>query len=321
MTLLLTHADVQACVDMTDAIAAMEHGFLEEGEGHTTLPHRINLKVGKGWLRVGPVALERSGWMGFKAMNLAPGHGVRYQVHLYSIATGALLAIMDAQYLTTLRTGATAAVATRRLARTGPADIALLGSGLEACAQLEAMRALKIVKTARIFSPNPVNRERLATRFRDLGVAATAVPSASAAIEGADIILAAVKSSETVLHGVAIKPGTHINSVGTARPDQREIDVETFTRSHRIVVDTREGVFGEAGDAIAARDAVPADSVMELATLVATGAGAREADDEITLFKSVGTGLQDISLAGVIYRAAIQRNIGMDVGDFPYAKT
>ena len=106
MTLLLTHDDVKACVDMTAAIAAMELGFREEGDGHTRLPQRINMKAGKGWLRVGPVALERSGWMGFKAMNLTPGRGVRYQVHLYSIETGALLAIMDAQYLTTLRTGA-----------------------------------------------------------------------------------------------------------------------------------------------------------------------------------------------------------------------
>ena len=84
MTLLLTHEDVCAVVDMADAIAAMEEAFREEGEGAALLPPRINMKAGKGWLRVGPVALERSGWMGFKAMNLAPGRGVRYQVHLYA---------------------------------------------------------------------------------------------------------------------------------------------------------------------------------------------------------------------------------------------
>src|SRR5438876_306286 len=90
--------------------------------------------------------------MGFKAMNLAPGHGVRYQVHLYRANSGELLAIMDAQHLTTLRTGATSAVATTRLARSGLATVALLGSGLEAHAQLEAMQALGIVKSAKVFS-------------------------------------------------------------------------------------------------------------------------------------------------------------------------
>ena len=85
MTLLLTHEDVRSVVDMADAIAAMEEAFREEGEGRALAPPRINMKAGAGWLRVGPVALDRSGWMGFKAMNLAPGRGVRYQVHLYRI--------------------------------------------------------------------------------------------------------------------------------------------------------------------------------------------------------------------------------------------
>jgi len=320
MTLLLSHEDVKQCVDMNDAISAMERGFKEEGEGYTKLPQRINMKAGKGWIRVGPVALEQSGWMGFKAMNLAPGHGVRYQVHLYSIETGALFAIMDAQYLTTLRTGATSAVATKRLANPGPADIALLGSGPEAAAQLEAMRALDKIRTARIYSPTAANRERLAQHFRDLGIDAHAVSSAAAATDGASLILAAVKSSETVLHCATLTPGTHINSVGTARPDQREIDVETFTRANRIVVDTRDGVFNEAGDALAARDAIDIDQTTELASLVATNQGGREHPDEITLFKSVGTGLQDIALAAAIYQAAQAKGIGLDIGSFPYLK-
>ena len=166
MTILLTHDDVRSTVDMKDAIAAMETAFREEGEGGTLLPARINMKAGKGWLRVGPVALEQSGWSGFKAMNLTPGHGVRYQVHLYKIATGELLAIMDAQHLTTLRTGATSAIATRRLARPGPAVVALLGSSVEARAQLDAMQEAGYVKSARVFSPTVANRKKLTDDYR-----------------------------------------------------------------------------------------------------------------------------------------------------------
>jgi len=136
MVRLLSHEDVRSLATMSDAVDAMEAAFAEEGAGAVLLPPRINMKAGRGWLRVGPVALENSGWMGFKAMNLVPGVGIRYQVHLYRIDSGELLAIMDAQHLPTLRTGATSAVATRRLARSGPCVVALLGSGVEARAQL-----------------------------------------------------------------------------------------------------------------------------------------------------------------------------------------
>lgn len=320
MTRLLTHEQVQSLVTMGDAIECMEAAFREEGEGKVLCPPRINMKAGKGWLRVGPVALEKSGWMGFKAMNLAPGIGVRYQVHLYEIASGALLAIMDAQHLTTLRTGATSAVATRRLARSGPAVVALLGSGVEARAQLDAMQADGKVGSARVYSPTAANRERLAADYRarfgmDIAVAA----SAEEAVSGAELILAAVKSTVPVLLGEWLRPGMHVNSVGTARRDQREIDPETFKRSARVVVDTKEGVFGEAGDAVAAREVMTSEA-HELSELVAGKVPGRGSADEITLFKSVGTGIQDIALAALIYQRAVERSVGIDLGDFPYLK-
>lgn len=321
MVLLLKHEEVIQTVSMDDAIVAMEAGFKEEGEGGALLPQRINVKAGKGWFRVGPVVLQNSGWVGFKAMNLAPGHGLRYQVHLYAIESGELLSIMDAQHLTTLRTGATSAVATRRLWKNGPCVVSLLGSGAEAYAQLDAMRAAGFVKSARVYSPTEANRKRLADTFRsryDMDI--VDVSSAEAAVDGSDIVLAAVKSSTTALEGRWLRPGMHVNSVGTARRDQREIDIETFRRSDVIVVDTREGVFSEAGDAYAAREAVAPDNVSELSSVVVGAAPGRTSDDQVTLFKSVGTGIQDIALAAVIYQRAKERRIGTDIGVFPYLK-
>lgn len=322
MTLLLTHEEVRSAVTMDDAIDSMEGAFREEGEGKTLLPQRINIKAGTGgWLRVGPVVLEGSGWMGFKAMNLTPGMGVRYQVHLYEIERGALLCIMDAQHLTTLRTGATSAVATRRLARPGKAVTALLGSGPEARAQLDAMVAAGYVSNVRIFSPTEANRERLAAEFRDRGVDARAAGSAEEACADASLILAAVKSTEPVLMGEWLQPGTHVNSVGTARKDQREIDLDVFRRAGRIVVDTRGGVFGEAGDAVAAADLVREADVHELSALVGGDVGGRQNDDQITLFKSVGTGIQDIAVAATIYTKARELGLGTELGEFPYLKS
>lgn len=321
MPLFLAHDDVLKSVSMADAIVAMEGAFKEQGEGFVTQPPRLNTKAGKGWIRLGPCVMERAGWMGFKAMNLAAGVGVRYQVHLYRISDGALLAIMDAQHLTTLRTGATSAVATRRLARQTPAVTALLGSGVESRAQLEAMAALGLVAKARIYSPTEANRERLAAEFRaSHKMDVIAVGSACEAVVGASLVLAGVKSHQTVLEGAWLAPGTHVNSVGTARPDQREIDPETFKRSAVIVVDTREGVFGEAGDAIAAKDVVRPSDVHELADLVCGKAPVRKTAEEITLFKSVGTAVQDIALAAKIYENACAKRLGTELADFPVVK-
>lgn len=321
MTLLLRHDDVCASVTMAEAIDAMEGAFADEADGGVVLPARTNVKAGKGWLRIGPVVLEKSGWMGFKAMNLAPGHGVRYQVHLYRIDSGELLSIMDAQHLTTLRTGATSAVATRRLARAGRSVVSVLGSGAEAKAQLEAMHALGLVGSARVFSRTAANRERFVEHFRSRhGMDVAAAAGAREAVKGCDIVLAAVKSSETVLFGEWLEPGMHVNSVGTARKDQREIDPSTFERSDIVVVDTRQGVFEEAGDAIAAKDVLAPADAYQLCELVSGKAPGRVEDSQITLFKSVGTGIQDIALAAVVYRKARELGLGFQLNGFPILK-
>lgn len=321
MPLLLTHDDVHASVTMADAIEAMEDTFRQQGEGQVIQPQRTNIRLGGGFLRVGPAVLQGSGWMGFKAMNLSPGVGVRYMVALYSMADGELVALIDAQHLTTLRTGATSAVATRRLARMEPTDVAVIGAGPEARAQLEAMHALGLARGARIYSRTPANRERFAGEMGDeLAIPAVACASAREAIEGCGVIVAAVKSTDTVLLGEWLAEGVHVNSIGTARPDQREIDPATFERSSVVVVDTREGVFAEAGDAIAAKEVISPDAVHELADLVVGKAAGRTDPRQITLFKSVGTAIQDIGLASHIYKQARERGLGRELGDFPYVK-
>ncbi len=286
------------------------------------LPPRINMKAGKGWLRVGPVSLETSGWMGFKAMNLAPGHGVRYQVHLYRASSGELLAIMDAQHLTTL--------AHRCHERSRDQAPGALGAGGGGAPRVGARGAGAARRDAGpgASSSRPgctARRRRTASGWPPIsdaehGMDITAVASAREAVEGSDIVLAAVKSSETVLFGEWLKPGMHVNSVGTARRDQREIDPVTFERSAITVVDTREGVFGEAGDAVAAKDVVRPDQVHELSELVVGKAPARSSADQITLFKSVGTGVQDIALAAKIYERAVEGGRGLTIDGFPIAK-
>jgi ornithine cyclodeaminase/alanine dehydrogenase len=256
--------------------------------------------------------------MGFKAMNLAEGTGVRYQVHLYSMDDGALHAIMDAQLLTTLRTGASSAVATRRLARNGAGTVAVIGSGREAFMQLEAMRVAGYVKSAKVFSPTAVNRRSFAAYFRDtLGMNIVDVDSADAAIEGADIVVAAIASSKPAVMGRWLRPGMHVNSVGTARPILREIDEDVLRRSDIVAVDTRHGVFSEAGDCVVAKDWLKPEQAFELADMVCGRAPGRSSNQQITLFKSVGTAVQDIALAVKIYELARAQGLGEELKGFP----
>ena len=320
MVLVLRHDDVGAAVTMADAIEAMESGFREEGEGGVQQPQRTNIVIGepKGFLRLGPCILAHSRWMGFKAMNLAEGAGVRYQVHLYSMDDGALHAIMDAQLLTTLRTGASSAVATRRLARNGAGTVAVIGSGREAFMQLEAMRVAGHGGSAKVFSPTVANRQSFAAYFRNtLGMDIVDVASAESAIDGADIVVAAIASSKPAVMGRWLRPGMHVNSVGTARPILREIDEDVLRRSDIIAVDTRHGVFSESGDCIAAKEWLKPEQAFELADLVCGRAPGRSSNQQITLFKSVGSAVQDIALAVKIYQRAREKGLGEELKDFP----
>lgn len=321
MVMLLRNADVRACVDMADAIDVLEAAFLEEARGGLHQPPRLNMPAGepgKTFLRIGPCVMQHSGWMGFKAMNLAKNVGVRYQVHIYSIADGELRAIMDGQYLTTLRTGATSGVATKRLARKTPGVVGVLGAGEEAMMQLEAVRTLGLVASAKVFSPTREKREAFAAYFRDrLQMKIAAVGSEKEAVEGCDVVVAAVNSPKPVILGEWLSAGMHVNSVGTARPTQREIDNEVFRRSAIVTVDTREGVFSEAGDGLAAREVIKPENAYELAQLVSGSAPVRTDDLQITLFKSVGTAVQDIAVAVRAYQNAMARKIGEEIAGFP----
>jgi ornithine cyclodeaminase/alanine dehydrogenase-like protein (mu-crystallin family) len=251
-------------------------------------------------------------------MNLAKNIGVRYQVHLYSMADGELRAIMDGQFLTTLRTGATSGVATMRLARRTPGVIGVLGAGEEAAMQLEAVRTLGLVASARVFSPTPAKREALAAHFRDsFDMDIVAVGTEKEAVVGCDLVVAAVNSPQPVILGEWLSPGMHVNSVGTARPTQREVDNEVFRKSDIVVVDTRAGVFSEAGDGLAAKQVMCPESAYELAQLVSGVAPARTDDREITLFKSVGTAVQDIAVAVRAYQNALACKAGEDIAGFP----
>lgn len=328
--LLLTHDDVLQLVSMKDAVSAIERSCKEEYDGGVIVGERLNLRFPGGWIRFMAAVMTTSGVFGYKEFHLTIADAergeahVRYTVHLFDVASGRRLASIDANHLTLLRTGAAAAVATDRLARPESSDVGVIGSGSEARSQLEALVAVRPIKTARVYGPSEERRKQFATEMGNrLSLDVVPVPTPQEAVSGADIVIAATLTNGTpALLGEWLEPGQHVTSIGSTMPSQRELDVEVWRRADSIVVDTM-GSMTESGDAIAGTQAGTLDMarVRELSELVASGALGRVNGDDVTLYKSVGTSLQDVAVAELAYRRATATEVGTHVRDLNSVKS
>jgi ornithine cyclodeaminase/alanine dehydrogenase-like protein (mu-crystallin family) len=269
-----------------------------------------------------PAEPGQSGAMAVKVLTFYPGNpaagrpAIVATVLLHDPQTGALLAIMDGALLTGLRTAAGSAVATKYLARVEAATVGILGSGVQAEAHLLAMREIRPIQNAWVYSRDRDRRTEFAERMAArLGLEVTPVSSARAAVEGADIVVTATTAREPIVDGDWFAPGVHINCVGSGIPDRRELDDKIVLRS-KIVVDTRASALEEAGDllipiakGLMSKEAIHAD-LGEILTGQKVG---RSNDTEITLFKSVGVALQDVAAAAWAYRRAKALGLGQEV--------
>lgn len=328
MTLLLTNSDVERASDIAAQIDAIEAGLREEANGTVDLPPRLNLATTTGFFRVMPAVMRDSGLMGYKVFHGSVQHGVRYLIAIYDEKDGRLLALMDAAYLTATRTGATTGVATRYMAPPNTATVGVIGSGLEATTNLEAVCAVRPIREGKVFSPTPANRERFAARMSDrLGLRLEAVATPEQAVADVDVVVVATNTTGVgdliAYRGRWMTSGQHVNSIGSTGLQLREIDSATFAHADHIVTDSRVQLEAESGDVHAARQAGTYDrsKVTELKQVVAGRAPGRTESDETTLFKSVGTAIQDVAAGFTVYREAVRRGLGQDVGEFLELKT
>lgn len=327
MPLLLDCDDLRRALTMRDAVEAIEAACLEKAEGQALASERVNQRLPNGWLRLMAAALLKSGVMGYKAFYLTrhsppaePPAEVRYGLALIDYASGQLLALMDASYLTAVRTAATAAVAARYLAPGGASRAGVLGSGSEARAQLEAMAAVLPLREAKVYSRRSERRERFAREMGErLGLPIRAVERPEDAIDGVQVLVVATNTGGAgpALLGGWLRPGLHVSSIGSTMPAQREIDPAVWAMADRIVVDTHR-VLEESGDAIvAAREgAIDQRKVAELSRVVAGREPGRTDARQITLYKSVGTGIQDLAVAFRAYQTARAKGLGRAFQDF-----
>ena len=254
--------------------------------------------------------------VGAKIITVFPGnHGTKLDSHqgavlLFNASNGALEAVLDATAITSIRTAAVSALATKLLAREDADDLAIIGSGVQARMHLEAISLVRKIERVRIWSRSKANARALRDAFAP---AAEVFDSAEDAVRGASIICVTTSATEPVLHGEWVAPGAHLNVVGAATPRAREVDTEMIRRS-RLFVDSRVSALNEAGDImipIQEGEIGPEHIVAEIGELVAGLKTYRREAADITLFKSLGLAVEDIASAQYVHARALERGAGM----------
>ncbi len=313
--LLLKEADVNALVTMEDALAAVEGSFLEQARGTGINQPRRRVRQPHGTLHLMGAALVERGYWGFKAYTTTR-QGARFVVHLYDVTSGALLAILEAERLGQLRTGAASGVATKYLARPDAGTLALFGAGYQAETQLEAIAAVRPLREVRVYSRTPARRHAFAERMAArLGLQVQAVDAPEAALDGADIITTITTARAPLFKGDLVQPGVHINAAGSNAAIRAELDAEAVRRATAIFVDDVQQARFESGDLVQAyqRNALAWERVRPLADVVAGLLPGRRTSEDITLFESQGIALWDVALAAVVYERARERGVGQEV--------
>ncbi len=320
MTLFLSDDDVAAVTDWAAAVKALRDAYAAPLPAEAVPPR--GMARGQGvWLR-SLTAVSPDGHLGAKLIAASPKTGrVSYLIALFDEAME-LDALIDGNRVTGIRTAATSAVAVDALAPARPLRVALLGSGHEARAQLRALAAVRAIADVRVYSPTPASRQRFAGDAGDeLGLDVTPVAAAPEATGDADVVACAARSRDEspVLRGEWLSPGTTVVSIGSTLPEQREVDVSVLRRADLIVADVPAEVAHDTGDMIAAAAAGidVTGWLVSLSDLIAgrvpgrRGAGA----DGVTVYKSVGSALQDVVVAGQLLATARQRGLGTPLPD------
>lgn len=313
--------DVKAALPMREAIAAIREAFRELATGEVVVPMRTHISLEKHNADVLLMSCysPRLDQVGMKVITLHPGNVTRglpfiqATVMVLDAERGTPLAVMSGAVLTAIRTGAASGVATDLLAHPDATRVAIIGTGVQAATQLEAVCTVRNIKFATVFDVDSVRANLFAERMQQkLKVNVVAAPSASVAITDAQIICTATTSRTPVFDDRDVSPGTHINAIGVYKPHEREVPAATVARA-RVVVDDIAAAWEEAGDLILARSegAITSTHIhAALGDIIAGRAGGRESADEITLFKSVGVGNQDLAAAHVV----LARGTALDLG-------
>lgn len=312
-TLFLSEADVLRLLTMEAALQEVEAAFRRAaaGEVRNQPRQRLHAKAG-AMLNYMAAADDGTGFLGMKLYTVARA-GLRFLVPLYDGETGSLLALIEADNMGCIRTGAATGVATKYMARPDASRVGILGSGHQAPTQLQAVAQVRCLTQVKVYSPNSDHRRAFAEKMAsELELPVQAVASAEQAVRETDIVIAITSAKDPVVEGSWLAPGAHVNAAGSNAPRRRELDTATVTGAARIAVDSLEQAREEAGDLL-----IPLGDqlerwrqVVELSEIVAGKKPGRESSAEITVFKSLGVALEDVAVAAHVYRRAREEGVG-----------
>lgn len=311
--LILEADDVRRALPMAEAIAGMGVAFGQLGRGQAILPLRSRLETAEGVTLFMPAYLAESQNLAVKIVSVFPGNPGRGEPMIYATVvvldshTGRIMALLEGASLTAIRTGAVSGLATQLLSRPESSSVAIIGSGVQARTQLEAVCTVRPIQQVWVYSPNSAHAHQFAAEMAGRGTipaTITVAANATEAVQEADIICTATNATTPVFPGRALKAGSHINAVGSYTPTMQEIDSETISRAH-LFVDSRESVWAEAGDLIIPLQAglISRDHIQaELGQVIIGQHPGRTNPTQITCFKSCGLAIQDGIAAGIVLR-------------------
>ncbi len=323
-TLIVSRSEVRRLLPMGRCIELMAEALATLGRGEAENPLRwpMRLPEGRGVLGLMPGCMESPSTLGLKIVSIFPGNPKSgYDSHqgvvvLLDPEHGFPTAILDASEITAIRTAAVSGLATRLLAREDASDLAILGTGVQACSHLEAMLEVRDVRRVRVWGPTPEHRQAYAKgAAAGLDVPVEAVDSAREAVDGADLICTVTAAREPILHGEWLAPGAHVNAVGSSVASARELDTRAVAAA-RLFVDRRESALVEAGDFLIPKQegAIGDDHIQgEIGELLLGQLPGRQTAEEITLFKSLGLAVEDLQAAHFIVEQARQAGLGTEV--------
>jgi alanine dehydrogenase len=310
--IFLTEADVLELMDIETSIEVVEEAFGRISEEQAMNVPRQRAVAPGVVLHTMSAAAEYLGLVGFKSYTTTK-QGARFHVAVYDSTSGEMLAMIEANYLGQLRTGAASGVATQYMARPDAKIVGLFGTGLQARTQLKAVCAVRRIERVEVYGRDADRRREFAdemTEYCATKVVPAHAPDAAAAEK--DIVITATTAKSPVFDGRVLDEGTHLNVVGSNWLGKAEIDVVTIRRADHIVCDSIEACRIEAGDFTRALDDGVTDwrLMHDLGDVVTGRQTGRATPENITLFKSVGLGIEDVAMAGKIIERAREAGLG-----------
>lgn len=320
MPLLLTDSEVDLVMGMDDCIIVMEELLDQSARGLTWSQHRTHIRTPVGFHHVMPGALFGTKVVGLKIYTARFPAGSRFITVLHDSETGDLLALLQGGRCSQLRTGALTGVATKQMARKDASIVGIIGTGVQARAQLEGVCAVRDVRHVRTFDILPERSQQFAEEMTALlGVEVQASQTPEECVKGAHIVVTMTTSPAPVLFGNWLEPGMHINACGANAWTRREIDDEVIKRADTVVVDSIEEAKRYSGDLLFPIEsgAIRWEEVNELWEVTAGRVPGRTTDEEITLFSAQGIGISDVAAAAYVYKQAVEKGLGTELPLLP----